>query len=211
MKDFPMFTTEYGVASLVLKEIPYQGAAYVIIRDSLDPENLLAECAGFCRICGAERIYATGHDFLESGEFYTAIWEMRCDTASVPDTDAALWPVQEETLEKWRSIYNEKVKRVPNGAWMTEKDARQMLQKGEGYFIHRGETLLGIGKLTGSCIDWAAAVEPGAGRDVVAALAHAVMEDTLTLTVASENQKAVRLYESLGFCRTREIGRWYIV
>ena len=211
MKDFPMFTTEYGVASLVLKEIPYQATAYIIIRDSLEPENLLAECAGFCRICGAERIYATGHEFLESKELYTALWEMRCDVESVPDTDAALWPVQEQTLEKWRSIYNEKVTRVPNGAWMTEKDAKEMLSKGEGYFIHRGEKLLGIGKLTGSCIDWVAAVEPGAGRDVVAALAHAVMEGTLTLTVASENRKAVRLYESLGFCKTREISRWYRV
>jgi hypothetical protein len=35
MRDIPMFTTEYGVASLVLKEIPYQAAAYITIQDSL--------------------------------------------------------------------------------------------------------------------------------------------------------------------------------
>ena len=35
MKDFPVFTTQYGVASLIMKEIPYQKTAYVIIRDSL--------------------------------------------------------------------------------------------------------------------------------------------------------------------------------
>ena len=211
MKDFPVFTTEYGVASLVLKEIPYQGAAYISIRDSLEPEKLLEECVSFCRICGAERIYATGHDFLESKEFYTAMWEMQADAESIPDTDAALWPVQEQTLDQWRKIYNEKVIHVPNGAWMTEKDGRDMVKNGEGYFIHRGETLLGIGKLSGAYIDWVASVHPGAGRDVVAALAHAVMEGTMSLTVASENAKAVRLYESLGFCKTREISRWYRV
>ena len=31
MKDFPMFTTEYGVASLILKEVPYRQVAFVNI------------------------------------------------------------------------------------------------------------------------------------------------------------------------------------
>ena len=50
MKDFPVFTTEHGVASLVLKEIPYQGAAYITLRDSLEPELLLEDCLQFCRL-----------------------------------------------------------------------------------------------------------------------------------------------------------------
>ena len=33
MKDFPVFTTEYGVASLTLKEVPYREEAYVLLRD----------------------------------------------------------------------------------------------------------------------------------------------------------------------------------
>ena len=162
-------------------------------------------------MCGAEEIYAAGHEVLETRPFHTAMWEMRCDASVLPDTDAALWPVQEETLEQWQRIYNEKVRRVPNGAWMTAKDAREMLKKGDGYFVHRGDVLLGIGKVSGSCIDWIASVQPGAGRDVVAALAHAAMADTLTLTVASANEKALRLYEKLGFLKTREISRWYRV
>lgn len=211
MKDFPVFATEYGVASLVLKEIPYQGKAYITIRDSLEPEKLIGECAAFCRACGAEEIYASGHACLEGRPLYTAMWEMRCAWESLPDTDAALWPVQAETLEQWRHIYNEKVRAVPNGAWMTDQDGREMLQKGDGYFVHRGETLLGIGRAAGDRIDWVASLCPGAGRDVVAALNHAVMADTVSLTVASENRKAVRLYESLGFLKTKELSRWYHV
>lgn len=211
MKDFPMFTTEYGVASLVLKEIPYSGNAYITIRDSLEPEKLLGECVDFCRVCGAEAVYATGHGVLESRPLYTAMWEMRCRTESIPDTDAALWPVQENTASVWQGIYNKKVRKVPNGAWMTDGDRREMLKKGDGYFIHRGETLLGIGRAAGDRIDWVASVLPGAGPDVVKALAHAVTEDTVSLCVASANEKAVKLYESIGFIRTKEISRWYRV
>ena len=157
MKDFPVFTTQYGAASLIMKEIPYQKTAYVIIRDSLEPEKLIAECADFCLVCGAEKIYATGHEALEHRPFHTAMWQMNCRAGLLADTDAALWPVQADTLEYWQEIYNQKVIRVPNGAWMTRADADAMLQKGDGYFIHRGQTLLGIGRVSGDLIDWVAA------------------------------------------------------
>lgn len=209
MKDLPLFTTEHGAATLILKEIPYQETAYIILRDSLEPLALAKECGDFCRACGAEKIYATGHDALSAYPFYTAMWEMSCLRKSIPDTDAALWPVQEKTLTQWQRIYNEKVKKVPNGAWMTNADAEKMLQDGDGYFIHRGETLLGIGRAGADRIDWVASLVPGAGADVVKALAHATTEDTIKLTVASTNQKAVALYEHLGFLRTAELSKWY--
>lgn len=209
MKDFPVFTTEYGVASLVLKEIPYLQAAYITVRDSLEPEKLLEECVSFCRVCGAEEIFATGHGCLETRPLYTAMWRMRAAWSSLPDTDAALWPVQRETLEAWQRIYNEKVRKVPNGAWMTQKEAQKMLDEGSGYFVHRGETLLGIGMVRDNELAWVASCFPGAGRDVVCALNHAVMTPDVELTVASANPKAVALYESLGFLKTNEISRWY--
>ena len=37
MRDMPFFETEYGVASLVLKEIPYQEVAYITILDAWEP------------------------------------------------------------------------------------------------------------------------------------------------------------------------------
>ena len=209
MKDIPVFTTEHGAATLILKEIPYQETAYIILRDSLEPQALARECADFCRACGAEKIYAAGHEALTAYPFFTAMWEMSCHRESIPDTDAALWPVQEKTLTQWQSIYNEKVKKVPNGAWMTKADAEKMLETGDGYFIHRGQTLLGIGRASSDRISWVASLAPGAGADVVKALAHAATEDTISLTVASTNQKAVDLYERLGFLRTAEISKWY--
>ena len=131
MKNLPVFTTEYGVATLILKEIPYQETAYIILQDTLEPLLLVRECADFCRACGAERIYARGNDALAEYPFFTAMWEMTCLRESIQDTDAALWPVQERTLTQWQEIYNQKVKTVPNGAWMTDADAKDILSKGE--------------------------------------------------------------------------------
>lgn len=211
MRDIPVFATEYGVASLVLKEIPYQQAAYITLHASEEPEKLLQECVGFCRACGADAVYATGHDILESRPLYTAMWELRGAIETFPDSDAALFPVTEQTLERWRQIYNEKIVTIPNGAWMTAADGQEMLKKGDGYFVHRNGKLLGTGRASGDRIDWVASVKPGAGRDVVCALAHALWADTAALTVASENPKALKLYESLGFVRTKELSRWFAV
>ena len=68
MRDFPIFTTEYGVSSLVLKEIPYKKQAYIRIRDVQEAyfAEHLQECVSFCRMCGAEVIFAEGNDKLEA-------------------------------------------------------------------------------------------------------------------------------------------------
>ena len=209
MKDLPVFTTEHGVATLILKEIPYQQTAYVILRDSLRPQLLAQECAQFCRACGADRIYATGHDTLADYPHFTDMWEMTALRESIPDTDAGIFPVQEKTLAAWQEIYNRKVKKVPNGAWMAREGARKMLETGDGYFIHKGGALLGIGRASADRIDWVASVVPGAGAEVIKALAHAATADTVSLTVASANQKAVALYERMGFLRSARISSWY--
>lgn len=209
MKDIPIFTTDNGAASLTLREIPYLGTAYVTIQSSRNPEEFIRECADFCRACGAEHVYATGAPELEAYPLHTAMYHMACDAASLPDTDAALWPVQEETLEKFRTIYNEKMRDVPNAAWMDSKLAFEMLEKGDGYFIHRGEQLLGLGRASGDMLDVVISLIPGAGREVVLALNHALNCDTIRLLVASANIRAIRLYEKLGFIRTAEVSRWY--
>lgn len=99
MKDIPAFTTENGIASLILREIPYSTAAYVRIHAAEAPEALLEECKGFCLGAGAKAVYAAGHAVLEAYPLHTAIWRMRRRKEGLPDTDAALWPVQERTLE----------------------------------------------------------------------------------------------------------------
>ena len=211
MKDIPMFQSEYGIASLVLKEIPYLQKAYVKIQASQDPEKLVQECLSFCRMCGAEQVYFSGHAYLERYPLYTEMWYMQICKESLEDTEAALWPVLPENLKYWQEIYNEKVKKVPNGAWMTDQDAKKMLEQGDGYFIHKNGKLLGIGRASADIIDWVASVEPGAGRQIVSALTHAVTQDSVRLLVASANEKAMKLYQTLGFVPTGRLSCWYHV
>ena len=107
VRDFPIFTTDYGVASLVLKEIPYKKEAYICIRD-VQPEGveeLLKECVGFCRMAGAEQIYASGHDLLEAYPHYTTVVEMCASLNPDPTEMAQLFPVTEQTVARWREVF----------------------------------------------------------------------------------------------------------
>ena len=56
MQNIPMFTGVHGMATLILKEIPVSGMAYVLVRSVWkdDLAGLLAECRDFCRAAGAE-------------------------------------------------------------------------------------------------------------------------------------------------------------
>lgn len=211
MKDFPMFTTQYGVASLVLKEIPYRETAYIILRDTQEPEMLLRECVGFCRACGAEHIYAAGHSFLEKYPFYTAVLEMRGQVRTEEEELEHLWPVTEQTVARWREILNRRMRSVDNAATLEPRDEKKILNSGGAYFIHTQGELLGVGWLEGEQLLAVASVKPGAGERVVRTLLSLVREQPVTLEVASTNERAIRLYEKLGFLPVREVSRWYRV
>lgn len=209
MRDIPVFSTENGVASLFLKEIPYSFSAYIRIHDSLAPEALLDECVSFCKAVGAEHIYASGHVLVEKYPFHTTILQMSRLRKGIDNTDAELVPVTETSLDQWRCIYNEKMKAVPNSAYMSEADAKKMLKREDGYFVFKRNTLLGIGMANGNQIDAIASVVPGSGESIVLALCNVLTEDIVTLQVASTNQRAVDLYHKMGFTITAEISKWY--
>lgn len=213
MRDFPIFTTEYGVSSLVLKEIPYKNIAFICIRDvqkAFFGEHL-AECVSFCRMCGAEAVFAAGHERLEGYPLYTAVLEMRGQ--AVPDREQVrcLFPVTEQTVSEWRTIYNRKMASVDNTATLESRDERKILESGGAYFIHDGGHLLGIGWLEGTKLLAVAAVRKGAGEQVMHTLLSLVEGENMVLEVASSNVRAIRLYEKLGFLKTAEHTRWYRV
>ena len=101
MKDIPMFTTEYGIASLILREVPYQKKAYISIWATQEPELLLKECVDFCRMVGSEQINATGHAGLEVYPLYTSILQMQCSVDRLTGEEGALWPLQVAGIPKF--------------------------------------------------------------------------------------------------------------
>lgn len=209
MKDFPVFTTEYGVASLILKEVPYRQTAYIHLQDTQDPEKLLEECVSFCRVCGAERIYATGHDFLERYPLHCSILEMRGRAEGAEP--ASLFPVTEQTVSRWRQIYNETMRLVDNAATLEAREERRILESGGAYFVHENGELLGIGWMNDSRLEAIASTVPGTGAKILCTLQSLLYEDPMTLEVASTNKKAIRLYERMGLFQTGERSRWYRV
>ena len=213
MKDIPMFTTDYDVASLVLKEIPYRGQAYVRVLDVQPGQirELIAECVSFCRMVGADAVYATGQDDLARWPVYTSVYEMQGDALVDWEKTENLFPVTEQTVTRWREIYNERMRGVDNAATLESRDEKRILESGGAYFVHRQGELLGIGWLDEGKLLAVASAVPGAGERVMNTLMSLDEGGRLCLEVASTNERAIRLYERLGFIKTREISCWYRV
>lgn len=210
MKDFPVFTTENGVASLILKEIPYRGEAYIHLRDSREPEALLEECADFCGACGAERVYAKGHPVAEAYPLHTAVVEMRGIPNIREELIESLFPVTEPTVARWRELYNQAFASVDNAATLEQRDEGEIL-KGGAYFVHRDGELLGIGWLRENTVEAIASFRPGAGKRVLHSLCSVCPGVPLRLEVAQTNERAIGLYEKAGFVKVKELARWYRV
>lgn len=211
MRDIPVFTTEYGVASLVLREIPYRHEAYICIQSSLAPKQLLEECIGFCRACGAERVYARNHEFLEQYPLHCTILKMRGIARAEESKVENLWPVTEETVTRWRQFMNDRLKNVDNAGTLESQGEKEILEKGGAYFVHRNGELLGGGWLVNGELLLVASAIPGAGERVMHTLMSLQPDGEMELDVASTNTRAIRLYEKLGFIQTQELRRWYKV
>ena len=211
MRDFPMFTTEYGVASLVLREVPYRQEAYIIIQSALQPEELLRECISFCRMVGAEKVFARGHEIIEQFPLHCAIYEMRGSVEVDEEKVENLWPVTQETIEKWREFLNGKMRPIDNSGTLTKQGEQEILDLGGAYFVHRNGDLLGAGWLGGEELKLIAAAEPGTGEWVFHSLLSVEPPEQLRLEVASTNERAIRFYEKMGMVKTAELRRWYQV
>lgn len=211
MKDIPIFTTDYGVASILLKEIPYRELAYIRVQD-VQPgaiRELIGECVDFCRAAGAQRVLATGHPDLEQYPLHHSVLTMSGPAGFEPE--ANLWPVTEETAAKWREIYNRGMADVDGASTLTSQDEKEIAASSGNYFVHRDGKLLGIGWVKEGELVCIVGTEPGAGKTVLKTLLTAQPGDRVKLEVASTNTRAIRLYESLGFIQTGERDRWYQV
>lgn len=211
MRDFPVFTTEYGVASLILREVPYRKEAYIIIQSTLQPEELLKECISFCRAVGAEKIYARGHEYTEQFPLHVIIYEMRGQVEPDESKVEHLWPVTAETIGKWRELLNERMLNVDNAGTLEKRGEQEILDLGGAYFVHRAGELLGAGWIVEDELKLVASFKKGMGERVLHTLLSASRPEQLRLDVVSTNDPAIRLYERMGMEKTAELRRWYRV
>lgn len=211
LKDIGIFPTQHGVASLILREIPYRQEAYIRVQDVQQGElpQLLEECAAFCRACGAEKLFWTG---VET-EAEPAISVLRMQGTAWVDGNLLeqLFPVTEQTAARWRQLYNERMRSVPQARTLSFTDEKELAQHGGAYFVHHAGELLGIGWLEDTHLLAIASCQPGAGERVAHTLMSLVEGADLTLEVADNNRKAMALYQKIGFVPTGIVSRWYFL
>lgn len=207
MKDIPLFTTQNGAAGLTLREIPYRQKAYITIHETKNLPQLLDECTDFCKAVGAEEVYACNHAELTQYPVSTRILEMVCPLCDVPQVNARLQPAEDVT--RFAEIYNRKMANIPGAKYLDCQETEKRITAGNAYFVYRDDLLIGFGIVEGDELCALGALQRGAGREVVCALCAALAGDTVHLEVASENHKAIRLYEALGFQQTGIKNTWY--
>ncbi len=214
MKDIPVFSCPDGIATLILREVPFRGEGYILVRGVFGTlEGLLAECAGFCRAAGAERLFAAGEaDF--SG--YPAA--IRILGRSAPRE--SLLPAPEAVRLVPRHGGNGSglgagIQRpLPGRACSGELQPGGGARAGRG---RRGPVDLGRcgahrpGRVRGGELLAVAALQPGAGERCVRALAAQCTGPEVRLTCAEENGRAMRLYDRLGFSHGAEERVWFSI
>ena len=200
MKDIPLFTGSHGMATLILREIPYRAEGYVLLRTVFDSqEALMQECDRFCCMAGAERTYFSGNGDFTGYPVYASLIERRILRQNLPKTEALAVPTRDK--EAWLRHYRERFRAVPaaNSAPRTENC----------YDIVENSVCIGIGQIEEERLLSVAALQKGRGRDCVCALAAQAKGETLTLLCAEQNLPAMRLYDSLGFSRGNAQEVWY--
>lgn len=211
MNDIGIFPTQYGVASLILREIPYRQEAYIRVQAAQRGELplLLNECAAFCRACGAERIYWTG----AQSDMPPAMRVLRMQGLAWVDGSLLeqLFPVTEKTAAQWRRIYNERMRGVPQARTLSWMDEKELVESGGAYFVHHSGELLGIGWLEDTHLNALASCKFGVGERVLHTLMSLIEGADMTLEVAEGNSKAVALYQNNGFVPTGIASEWYFL
>jgi GNAT superfamily N-acetyltransferase len=219
MNNIPVFTTQGGTATLILREIPISGKAYVLLRTVLpgQAENLVAECASFCKMCGAEQIFASWADgdlpFLAPAY---DIYLLHVEKSALPDGQPVrLVPMTPENDAIYQRIYNRCFSHVSHAASYDRGQIARIYREHQRAFLalDEDERPYGIGELHGDELA-AIAVLPkyrGRGMDLAISLLHLCPGEDLKVTVVSDNASAMRLYEKLGFHLAGVESKWFRV
>lgn len=217
MNNIPMFLSQGGTASLVLREIPYSGKAYVLLQTVI-PDRLpmmIEECCGFCKTCGAQQIFFSWKDGSLPLPKDHDILNLTVQKSALPlGTPVSLQPICEANDSIYISIYNKCFSNVSNAAFYDRKQIQRIYLLHQQAYIALTEagTPFGIGELHENELA-AIGVLPeyrGQGFDLALSLMERCPGPEITLTVASDNTAALRLYEKLGFHVSGIASSWYL-
>ncbi len=204
---------------MILREIPISGKAFFLLRTVLPgkEKNLVAECASFCRMCGAEEIFASwsNGDLPFLSPAYD-IYLLHVAKSALPQGKPVhLTPMTPENDAIYQRIYNRCFSPVSHAASYDRGQIARIYREGQRAFLalDENERPYGIGELHGDEMA-AIAVLPnhrGKGTDLAISLLNLCPGEDLTVTVASDNNAAMHLYEKLGFHLSGIESKWFRV
>lgn len=214
MKDIPMFTGTHGMASLVFREVALTGCAYVVVRAVWNGQKaaFLQECLDFCRAVGAEQVYATyGVEELPAKHGWDMI-AMEAEKEGLPVGN----PVEIEELtpengSHFLEIYNHCFRDVPGASVYGEADLKRLYDTDCAWLCKKDGQYAAIAEISEAGLESIAVLPEyrGLGYDLALAVLPMVPRKTICLKVAGTNEKALALYERLGFQRVKIVGRWW--
>lgn len=214
MKDIPMFTGTYGLASLVLKEISATGRAYAVIRAVWNgkTEGFLQECKEFCRAVGAENVYVSyGSEELPAEPVYDMIAMEREKAGLTQGSPVELEPLTPENGQVFLEIYNTCFRDVVGASAYGKEDLLRLYDTDCAFLAKKEGAYAGIAEISETGLE-SIAVLPryrGLGYDLALAVLPMVPRKTLRLKVASTNERAISLYKRLGFSAVETLDRWW--
>lgn len=215
MKNIPIFTACGGTATLILREIPRLGRAYVILQTSTPGQEAeqAAVCAGFCRQFGAREVFVSSreqtalplphsHDMCRRTLPRAAL--------TPPERPIALVPPDEALAPLYLQRYAEAFAPVLNASMLTHDDLSRAAAEGSRFFLAQsGGQWVGLGQVCGAELQAVASFCPGWGCAVTQALLAETQGDPITLLVCSANARAMVLYDRLGFTPPEIVSQWY--
>ncbi len=217
MKNIPVFTSSYGIATLILREIPWNRTAYVLIQSVWNDQKaaLLEECKGFCRAVGAEQIYASWELEALPAEPAWEMWRMSRKKAGLPRSEkpAALEALTKGNSGEYLRIYNACFRQVPCAASYDQTSLEPLYGEEVAWLAKVDGVYAGVAEISKTGLEGIAVLPEyrGLGYELALAVLPMVPSAELRLKVASTNLRAISLYERLGFTQTGVEKRWWML
>ena len=214
MKNIPVFTAVNGTASVILQEIPYSGKAYILIRSVwTTAAALLEECCQFCRMVGAEQVFASwGTEDLPGAHSYDLV-AMTCEKAALPQPrrPVVLEPLTPENGGDYLAVYNRCFREVPGAATYGQRDLKRLYDTDCAFLVRQDGVCAAVAEICEEGLEGIAVLPEykGLGYELALAVLPMVPAAELRLKVASTNRRAVSLYERLGFVYSGTEKRWW--
>lgn len=214
MKDIPMFNGTHGMASLVFREIAVTGRAYAVIRSVWNGKTtaFLQECLDFCRAVGAETVYAAyGTEELPAEHGWDML-RMEVEKDRLPQGN----PVELEALcpengAAFLEIYNRCFRELPGSSVYGQKDLQRLYDTDCAFLAKTDGNYAAVAEISEIGLESIGVLPEfrGLGYDLALTVLPMVPRKVISLKVASTNEKALALYDRLGFQTVEITERWW--